>query len=127
MILFDGVCKLCNAWVRFVVRFDKNKQFHFAQLQSGYVTSLGKAKAGIIQQYDSIILIEDDKIYVKSKAVLRILRQLPYWNLLCFLILVPSPLSDFFYDIVARFRYRVFGKYTSCTLPDAETSKRFLM
>lgn len=127
IILFDGVCNLCNASVNFVIRHDKKGQFLFASFQSD------AAKQILLQfnlknlNLDSIVLIEDRKIYEKSTAILRITKLLNGgFKHLYFLIAIPIPLRDWLYSLIAKNRYRLFGKRESCTVPSPELKNRFL-
>ena len=127
LILFDGVCNLCNRSVQFIIKRDTKKQFLFASLQSD-------AAKNILLQHnlknydpDTILLIEDAQLYQKSTAALRIARKLDGpWRLLYLLIFVPRFIRDYFYVIVANNRYRWFGKRDSCMVPGAALKERFL-
>jgi predicted DCC family thiol-disulfide oxidoreductase YuxK len=113
--------------VRFILKRDRDARFRFAPLQSpagkGYLDSLQ-----LDPQYDrSIILIENDRFFVRSTAILRIMKQLGGpWKALYALIIIPAPIRDFFYNALARHRYRIFGRYDACPLPDPEWKERFL-
>ncbi|OYD07608.1 thiol-disulfide oxidoreductase DCC family protein [Paludifilum halophilum] len=124
IILFDGVCNLCNGWVQFVIRRDPNGAFRFASLQSGAAKSLlppGRSRT------DSIILLEQEHLYTESSAVLRICRKLKGpWKAAYLFILVPKPLRDWIYRWIARHRYDWFGKRDHCMIPTEEDQKRFL-
>jgi predicted DCC family thiol-disulfide oxidoreductase YuxK len=127
LILFDGVCNFCNSSVNFVIRKDKKSYFRFASLQS----SVGKAALQRFQMdhlpMDSIVLIENDKLYKQSTAVLRIARKLSgVSSLLYVFVLIPSFIRDAMYKVVARNRYKWFGKQESCMLPTAEVKERFI-
>lgn len=124
VVLFDGVCNLCNTSVQWLIRHDKNQIFKFASLQSDYAAE--HLKNSEYQFIDSIILLDDDRIYSKSSAVLRILKRLrlPY-NLLWVFIIVPPFVRNFVYDVVARNRYKWFGKRATCMLPSDELKARF--
>lgn len=127
ILLFDGVCNLCNGIVRFVLKRDPSARFLFASLQS----ESGRerlARFGLSgTDFDTVILIEDGNWYGKSSAALRTLRLLGWpWKALYAFMLVPRPIRDAVYDLVARNRYRVFGKRESCMLPTPELRARFL-
>jgi predicted DCC family thiol-disulfide oxidoreductase YuxK len=127
IILFDGVCNLCNASVQFVISRDPRARFRFAALQS-------EAAAACLQRLgvhgalmDSVVLIENDRIYTRSTAALRIARGLRFpWPAAFVLIAVPRPLRDWVYDFVARRRYRWFGKRDVCMVPTPALRDRFL-
>jgi len=124
VVLFDGVCNLCNTSVQWLIRHDKNQIFKFASLQSDYAAE--HLKNSEYQFIDSIILLDNDRIYSKSSAVLRILKRLrlPY-NLLWVFIIVPPFVRNFVYDVVARNRYKWFGKRATCMMPSDELKARF--
>jgi len=127
VILFDGVCNLCNGWVTFVLKRDVKGQFSFASLQS-------KAGQNIIRHFslfpddlDSIILIEGSSYHRKSTAVLRIARTLSgIWAVMYMFIIVPRSWRDKVYDVVAKNRYRWFGKVERCMVPEGHIRDRFL-
>jgi predicted DCC family thiol-disulfide oxidoreductase YuxK len=126
IILFDGVCNLCNSSVQFIIKRDPNGHFKFASLQSETGQML-LSHYGINTEIDSIVVIENEKVYVKSSAALRIGRKLSgFWRFLMILKFLPPFLRDFFYDIVSKNRYKWFGKKESCMIPTIETKKRFL-
>ena len=126
VILFDGICNLCNTSVNFVIDRDPTALFYFAPLQSEYGLGLKKAH-GLSPAIDSIVLFENGRIYDRSTAALRIARHLNGpWSLLYGLIVVPMPLRDIAYRWVARNRYRWFGKREECPVPDPKDSDRFL-
>jgi predicted DCC family thiol-disulfide oxidoreductase YuxK len=125
-VLFDGVCNFCDASANFIIRHDPEGYFKFAPLQSETGEQL-RAKYGIDRTIDSVILVEDEKVYVRSTAALRIARKLSgAWSWLYALIIVPRPVRDFFYDLFAKYRYRLFGKKDMCMMPTPEIRGRFL-
>lgn len=127
IILFDGVCNLCNGFVTFVIQRDRGNRFRFASLQSDTARDLLKHQPGTDQGPDSVVLIENGRYYQQSTAALRILRHLGGgWPLLYGLILVPAFLRDKIYAWVARNRYRWFGQRDACMLPSPELKARFL-
>lgn len=132
VILFDGVCNLCNGFVNFVIDRDPDGYFAFAALQSEAAQALlaeearrpVRTGAGILQ---SVVLVEDGRHYRKSTAALRIARQLKGpWSLLGLLLAVPAPLRDAAYDWVAARRYAWFGQRDRCRVPTPELQERFL-
>jgi predicted DCC family thiol-disulfide oxidoreductase YuxK len=127
IVLFDGVCNLCNGLVRFIIKRDRNGKFKFASLQSEigqqWLLRFGLAK----NEFESFVLIEGDKYYVKSAAALIMLRGLGgIWKVFYVFILVPRPVRDFMYDLIAKSRYRIFGKRNICMIPTPELKERFL-
>ncbi len=127
IILFDGICNLCNKSVQFVIEHDKHNYFKFASLQSNFGQSFLKEKKIDQNNFDSIIYIEDNKYYTKSSAALKIAKHLDKnisW--LNYFIVVPKPIRDFFYSLIANNRYKLFGKQESCWLPTKELKAKFL-
>jgi predicted DCC family thiol-disulfide oxidoreductase YuxK len=123
IVLFDGICNLCNGAVRFILVRDPRGRFRFASLQSNVARRLLKGDG----PPETIILIDAGKIYSKSTAALRIARGLRFpWPLLYGLVIVPRFLRDVVYDWVARNRYRWFGKRDTCMLPTPQMKERFL-
>ncbi|MFB6169352.1 MAG: thiol-disulfide oxidoreductase DCC family protein [Haloferacaceae archaeon] len=126
VILFDGVCNLCNAAVRTVVRYDDRGVFRFAPLQSAVGQELLRRHDLPTADFDSVVLVEDGRVSTRSTAALRVCRRLGLpWSLLSPLLAVPAPLRDPFYDLVARVRYRVFGRTDECQVPSSEVRERF--
>lgn len=127
VILFDGVCNLCNASVDFVVRHDPKGRFKFASLQSDVARDLLGARRAGDELPDSIVLVEGGRVLHRSSAAMRIARGLAFpWNLLSLFWLVPRPLRDVIYDWVARNRYRWFGTRDTCRVPTPAERTRFL-
>ncbi len=130
VILFDGVCNLCNSTVQWVIERDKEGRFNFASLQSDVARrELGKVMdtKEIDALPDSIVLLDSDGVHVRSAAALRILRGLGSWFLLLRLgVVLPGPIRDAIYDMVARNRYRWFGRRDTCMIPTTDIAARFL-
>jgi predicted DCC family thiol-disulfide oxidoreductase YuxK len=127
VIFFDGICNLCNALVGFVIRRDGAARFRFAALGSATAERL-LGEGGVDgEPGDSIVLVEDGRTYRNSTAVLRIVRRLRFpWPVVYALIAVPAPLRDWVYRLVARNRYRWFGRRHRCMVPRPELQARFL-
>ena len=126
VVLFDGVCNLCNGAVRFVVRFDAAGTFRFAPLQSEVGRALLARHGRPVDEFDSFVLVEDGVAYEKSSAALRVARRLDGpWPLAYALAVVPQRLRDAAYDVVAANRYRVFGRTDECQIPSPELRERF--
>jgi predicted DCC family thiol-disulfide oxidoreductase YuxK len=124
IILFDGVCGLCNAWVDFILKRDRNKVFKFAPLQGDFAQGVCPDAS---KQLHSVVYITGEKKYYRSGAALRILRDLGgAWSLFFIFWLLPFFIREFFYTLIARFRYQIFGKAESCRLPLPEERDRFL-
>lgn len=126
ILLFDGYCNLCNSSVQWILKRDKKAIFRFASLQSETGVKLRQGHE-IPDETDSIVLIKDKKYYVKSTAILHVAKLLGGgWKMAYGFIWVPTFIRDFIYDIVARNRYKWFGKKDSCWLPTSELTNRFI-
>jgi len=126
-ILFDGVCNLCNGSVNFVIRKDRRKTFTFASLQSDAGQRLLEKFDLANKNIDSIVLITERAVHLKSEAVLHIAARLPFpWPLLKIFRFVPLTVRDHLYDFIAHHRYRWFGRQETCMLPSPDTRNRFL-
>lgn len=127
IILFDGVCNLCNSSVTFAIKRDKNDIFRFAALQSEIGMQLISKFKIDTSQTDSIILIEGNKYYEKSSAALHIAKHLSGgWPLLYGFIILPKFIRNAVYDFIAKNRYKWFGKKESCMIPTPELQAKFL-
>jgi predicted DCC family thiol-disulfide oxidoreductase YuxK len=127
IVLFDGVCNLCNQSVQFIIKRDKNDYFRFAHLQTFQSENTSLKNLKNLSDFNSIILIENEKYYFRSTAALRIARKLSgAWKILYVFIIVPPFIRHFVYDIIARNRYRWFGKKDSCMVPDDKLKKKFI-
>lgn len=129
MIFFDGVCNLCNHSVQFVIKRDQHDYFRFAALQ----TEAAKAQLTALnsvphqEELNTIILLENGKVYDRSTAALRIARKLSgLWPLLYGFIIIPRFIRDFFYQFISKNRYRIWGKQESCMVPSAALKSKFL-
>ncbi|MEX0289104.1 MAG: thiol-disulfide oxidoreductase DCC family protein [Flavobacteriaceae bacterium] len=128
IVLFDGVCNLCNGAVQYIIKRDKKDQFRFAALQSEIGQFLASERQIDLAKTDSIILIEPGlAYYIKSSAALRIGLAFggPY-KILALYEWIPRPIRDFVYDIIAKRRYRWFGKQDECMIPTPELKNKFL-
>ncbi|MFT9849948.1 thiol-disulfide oxidoreductase DCC family protein [Aneurinibacillus sp. REN35] len=127
ILLFDGVCNLCNHAVLFIIKHDPKETIRFASLQSDIGQALVKQHGLLSHGLKSIVLIEANKAYTKSSAALKVARRLQRpWPLLYVFIAVPRPVRDIVYNWIARNRYRWFGKKEQCMIPTPELRKRFL-
>ncbi len=127
LILFDGVCNLCNGFVQFIIKEDKKKIFSFGSLQSDQALQILENQNILnTKELDSVILIDDGVFYVESEAALRILHELPRFRWLTFLRLIPTPLRDWIYRLIAKNRYKVFGRRDECMMPDPQLKDRFI-
>jgi predicted DCC family thiol-disulfide oxidoreductase YuxK len=127
IVLFDGVCNLCNGSVQFIIRHDRQGRFRFASLQSSVGQDL-QARFGMDPgRLDSVILVEGDRWFKESDAALRIARGMSgAWKALAVFRVIPRPIRDAAYRLIARNRYRWFGKQETCWLPTPELRGRFL-
>ena len=127
IILFDGVCDLCNGFVQFIIARDPKGKFKFGALQSPEAQQLLKGTVLDPKALETVIYIRGDRIYTRSGAALRILNDLGgWWSLLSIKLIVPPPIRDFAYGIIAKRRYRWFGKRESCMVPTPELRERFI-
>lgn len=127
ILLFDGICNLCNSIVKFTIKRDTKGKFKFAALQSDNGKKLLKGLGLTSNYFDSLILIIGDKYYLKSSAGLRVLRELGgIWKMVYVFIYLPRPLRDFIYNLIAKTRYRIFGKQNVCMVPTNDIKQRFL-
>ncbi|OIK21886.1 thiol-disulfide oxidoreductase DCC family protein [Bacillus amyloliquefaciens] len=127
VLLFDGVCNLCNGAVQFIIKRDPAGLISFASLQSDTARELLASEGLPTEQFDSMIFIENGQIYRKSQAVLKVARHLRgAWRLSAVFFAVPRPLRDRVYSFIARRRYKWFGKREACMLPSPEIKNRFL-
>ncbi len=126
-MLFDGVCNLCNGSVLFVIDRDPAGHFQFAPLQSDPGRQLLQRHGYAGADLSSIVLVDGGRLYTRSTAALRIARRLTWpWRLLHALIVVPRPVRDAVYGLIARNRYRWFGREEACRIPTPELRHRFL-
>jgi predicted DCC family thiol-disulfide oxidoreductase YuxK len=117
LILFDGYCHFCSKSVIFIIRRDKKKIFSFIPLQSEEAAKIGSQPDLDHNPPDSLVLVENDKVYKKSGAALRIARHLRFpWNMFYCLMIVPPCIRDSVYMFISRNRYRWFGKRETCIL-----------
>jgi len=126
IVFFDGVCGLCNTWIDFVVRRDPTGQIRFAPLQGESAASL--LPGGSEQNPETVLLWDGTTLFDRSDAIWRTLSRLPgIWRIAGRLLrLVPRPLRDWGYRLIARNRYRLFGKKETCRMPTPEERGRFL-
>ena len=126
VILYDGVCIFCSRWIRFIAARDSGKRFRFTQIQSAYGARLAQTFGIDPSDPDTNAVIHGGVAYFKSDAALRVLSNLQGWGWVRVLRFVPKPLRDAVYNLVARNRYRIFGKYQECFVPDAELRARVI-
>ncbi|MEO6169167.1 MAG: thiol-disulfide oxidoreductase DCC family protein [Chitinophagales bacterium] len=127
IILFDGVCNLCNGFVQFIIKRDKKERFVFGALQSERAKELLAEYQLPKEKMDSVVLIENGKVFTQSTAALRIAKKLDGgWSLTYAFIVIPKFLRDWIYGLIAKYRYKIFGKKDVCMVPTPEFKKRFI-
>lgn len=127
VILFDGVCNLCNQSVQFVIKHDPSSRFRFAALQSDFGQSQLKKYNIDTNNLLSVVLVIDGKVYDRSRAALEIARRLDsLWPLLYVFVIVPPFIRNLVYDWISRNRYRWFGRTDECMIPTPDLKARFI-
>lgn len=132
VLLYDGVCGLCNRTVQFVLRYDREKKFRFAPLQSAFAAKLlGKkgVDASDLNSFYIVVLREEGEVLLKhSDAALFVIRELPdIWPVVAWVLrLVPRTIRDWGYRVIASSRYQLFGKYEACPVPSESDRERFI-
>ncbi|PHS39892.1 MAG: thiol-disulfide oxidoreductase [Sulfurovum sp.] len=122
VIIFDGACGLCNKSVDLLIKMDKEKRFKYTSLQGEYVKTLD-----IKPDIDSIIFYIDGTVYYKSTAILKILKSLGgIWIISNICYLIPRLIRDYIYDVIAKYRYKTFGKRESCRIPKEGEEELFI-
>lgn len=132
IVLYDGVCGLCNRGVQFLVTRDRHDQLRFASLQSDFAATLLKRHGVDHEDLDTVYVVlnqgqADEALLAKSDAALSLAKTIGgVWNIARLGGLIPRPIRNRLYDFVARHRYRVFGKYETCMLPDPRHKHKFI-
>jgi len=126
IILYDGVCNLCNNSVLFIIKRDPKKQFKFASLQSNFGVKIINAYPNLNNSLNTIVLVNNNTIFIKSTAVLMIFKHLGKWKVFYPLIYLPVKFRDKIYDFIASHRYNWFGKKNHCALPNKKYENRFI-
>jgi len=128
IVFYDGVCGLCDRWVRFILKRDKHRTLRFAPLQG----EAAKTRKDLPAELRTVVLVVrpgtvNEQTFMRSDAALRLLDHVGgFWRILSWLRIVPRPIRDWVYDLIAQRRYRWFGKFESCPLPPPEWQDRFL-
>jgi predicted DCC family thiol-disulfide oxidoreductase YuxK len=132
VLLYDGVCGFCNKTVQMILDRDRSGTMRFAALQSDYGQAVVE-RHETLRGVDSVVFVEDaggegrERVFVRSDAALKVAEYLGgFWKIFLAARVLPRALRDYFYDLFARNRYRMFGKYDSCMLPPPEVRSRFL-
>lgn len=127
VVLFDGVCNFCNNSINFIIARDPRGTFRFAPLQSEVAEAMLGSAGLPTSGHQSVVLFEDGRVHTRSDAALRIARRLSgAWPAFTVFRLVPGPIRDLVYNLIARNRYRLFGKRDACMIPTPEVRARFL-
>lgn len=127
VILFDGVCKLCNAWSNFIIRHDHRRRFRLASVQSAEGAAILAHFGYPTERFDTMLVVHGAACFEKSEAFFIVMRELGMpWKLLLLFRRLPRRLRDWFYDRIALNRYRLFGKYDVCSLPSPDHAERFI-
>ena len=123
IVVFDGVCVLCSSSIDFILRHDREAGFRFLVAQSTLGQALYRHYGLPAENFDTVLVIEDGRLHTRLDAVAAVLRRLPMpWPLMGFVRFLP----EFFYDLIARRRYRLFGKRDACLMPTPDLRARFL-
>jgi predicted DCC family thiol-disulfide oxidoreductase YuxK len=127
VILFDGVCNFCNFWVNLIIEHDKKDLFRFSPLQSEFGISMLEKMNLSTSDFDTFVLIEKDKYFIKSTAALKVLKNISGWLKMFYpLILLPEFIRDWVYNFIAKNRYKIFGKSDACRIPSEKEKSKFL-
>ena len=127
IILFDGVCNVCTGAVQFVIKKDQKNHFRFASLQSQQGQNILIRHQLPVNDFNSFVLVENEKVYTRSDAALKVTKNLSgLWPLLYGFIIVPKFIRDGIYNLIAKNRYKWFGKKDSCMIPTPEIMAKFL-
>ncbi len=127
VLLFDGVCNLCTWSVQFILRHERQGEVTFASLQSQAAKTILKDFDRESEEIESVIYIKHGRIYDRSNAALEVIKEFgPIWRLLLVFKVLPRPLRDALYDLIAKYRYKIFGKRDVCYVPERDISHRFL-
>ncbi|MGS2718496.1 thiol-disulfide oxidoreductase DCC family protein [Eionea flava] len=127
VILFDGVCKLCHAWSRFIIKYDRCYVFTLCNVQSDEGKAILRHFGFPSDYYETMLYVEGGRCFQKSEAFFNVIKSLGYpWKALCLFRIIPQSARDWLYDRIALNRYRLFGRYDTCLLPTADHEARFL-
>ncbi len=127
LLFYDGVCAMCNGIVKAMLRVDQEQVFHFAPLQGETAELAREIHREFPTEIETLVYVRRGEVFLRSRAAALCMQQMPYpAKALSWFRFLPAWFTDFFYGIIARTRYRLFGKYDHCPLPPAEVRARFL-
>lgn len=127
IVVFDGVCALCNGWIKFLLRFDRHQRFRFVIAQSDLGAQLYAHVGEPSDVYETMLVFTEGRYYSKADAITAVLRIIGWpWKLFSIARFLPAFLKNWLYDRLARNRYKIFGKYDQCMMPTPEIKARFL-
>ncbi len=127
VLFYDGVCAMCNGIVKAMLSMDRDARFYFAPLQGETAARARELCPNFPSEIETVVYLRQGEVFLRSRAAALAMAELPYpAKALSWFRFLPAWLTDFFYGIVARVRYRVFGKYEQCPVPPAEARSRFL-
>ncbi|WP_199610765.1 thiol-disulfide oxidoreductase DCC family protein [Flocculibacter collagenilyticus] len=127
VILFDGVCKLCNAWSKFIIAYDTKRKFKLCSVQSDEGQQILSHFGLSTIEFSTMLYVESERCFAQSTAFFKIMSELGFpWKILCIFSVIPRSLRDWLYDCIALNRYRLFGRYDTCLLPTADHNDRFI-
>ncbi|MBS4033578.1 MAG: DUF393 domain-containing protein [Ignavibacterium sp.] len=127
IILFDGVCNFCNFWVNYVIDHDEKDFFRFASLQSEFGQSTLSKLNLAENDFDTFVLIESKKFYIRSTAALKVVKDISGWlKILYPFIILPVFIRDSVYNLIAKNRYKIFGKSEFCRIPSETEKSKFI-
>lgn len=127
LVMFDGVCNLCNGFVQFVIRRDSKGRFRFVSLQSDFAHEQLRRRGLDPDAMHSVVVMDEGTMLQRSDAVLRIAGYLSWpWPMLKMFRIIPRVIRDGVYDLIAGSRYRLFGRQEACMIPDPSVKSRFI-
>jgi len=127
IVLYDGVCKLCNGWVNFLLRYDKTRSVRLAAVQTSKGKALLEAAGMSPDEINTIVLLDRGQVYLRAEAIFRVMKEMPWpWRAFSVLRFFPKFISDRCYNLIAKNRYRLFGRFDACQKPQADYPGRFI-
>jgi len=128
IVFFDGQCVYCNKWVRRIFKWNKTRNIFFAALEDEKSVNILKQHGHNVEAMSSVIFLSNNQVYSKSSAVLQICKHLDgLWKFASVFIIIPRPIRDYLYNVVGRNRYKWFGTYDECPIPEPDLKKQFVL